>query len=53
MNNISGPFDREDWLTLLQLKESIQDLKTRNVSGKFDRAIKKETRIYKSILKVA
>lgn len=49
-NNVIGPFEAADWLTLRMLRESIKFMKTRDIS-KYQIAINKEQEVYNIILK--
>jgi hypothetical protein len=49
MNKVIGPIKKEHWITLLMLKESIEDYKKRDIN-KYKVAIEKESIIYRDIL---
>lgn len=48
-NNVIGPFDAADWITLKMLRESLKHMRTTDPT-RYEIAIRKEAAIYADIL---
>ena len=51
MSQVIGPIDKSDWITLLQLKKSIDFSRNQPDRMKFKTVLRKEKAIYNCVLK--